>query len=74
MTGSPMQARAEAASRLPPLATGERDPLTALGNWDFQCYVCQSHPEPGEGGLAYLFGHWMCRDRVACYQRFRFGR
>ena len=60
------QARAEAASRLPPLASGTTDPDLIPG----RCYVC-GNPRTKE--LARIFGKLMCRDRVDCYQRTREG-
>lgn len=33
------------------------------------CHICGHHG----GGLVLLFGRWMCRDRVDCYQRFKAG-
>jgi hypothetical protein len=62
------QARAEAASRLPPLASGTRDP--DLVPADGRCYIC-GHRKTAD--LARIFGKLMCRDRVACYQRTREG-
>jgi hypothetical protein len=56
------RARAEAASRLPPLADGRVDPMQPEA-----CYICGARPDRSE--LARLFGKLMCRDRVACYQR-----
>lgn len=64
MPDSPMRARAEAALRLPPLSSGQRDP-------DFEprkrCHICGKETD----GLAFLFGRWMCRDRVSCYQQWK---
>lgn len=59
-----LAARREAALRLPPLASGHRDP-------DLEkraCYLCGHH---GRDELAEVYGKVMCRDRVACYQRGR---
>ena len=30
-----------------------------------QCFICAT----SAGDLAEIFGKWMCRDRVPCYQR-----
>lgn len=60
-----MRARAAAALRLPPLASGQRDPdLEPARN---RCHICRTEAK----GLVYLFGQWMCRDRVSCYQQWK---
>lgn len=69
---SPLSARREAALRLPPLADGRRDPLFERERRPHDsdsCHICGGKPELG--ALVWLFGAWMCRDRVECYQRFR---
>lgn len=74
MTDSGHARRREAALRLPPLADGRRDPVLEadrpLRRPAAVCSVCLGRPRDG-GTLAYIFGKWMCRDRVDCYQRFK---
>lgn len=65
-----LRARREAALRLPPLADGRRDPVLERP----RTHTCESCRTEQSEGLVFYLKHtkkWMCRDRVACFQRQR---
>lgn len=61
-----LAARRAAALRLPPLASGRHDPDLELQPIHI-CHVCGNESRR----LVRLFGEYMCRDRVTCYQRWK---
>lgn len=68
MADGGLAARREAALRLPPLADGRRDPV--LEPKRKRCHICGHQGD----GLVLIYSRFMCRDRVECYQRDRYGR